>query len=94
MPELQGETIVPAPANDAVIAAAATTDPDGAPFSGAEWRKSNPLMYRGHLLDSDTNTYDTFRLNVCVGGGGIQSVGRWLENRINESLKSRVQTHA
>lgn len=93
MPKLKAGTILPTPADDTAIAAAALADPDVAPFTDAEWEKVKPLVRRGRPLGSGTKTQVTLRLDVDVVQKFKASGDGW-QTRINEALKSWVQTHA
>ena len=62
------ETILPTPAEDAAITAAAMADPDAVPFTDAEWEQVKPLVRRGRPLGSGTKTQVTLRLDVDVVG--------------------------
>ena len=85
--------ILPTPAEDAAISAAAMTDPDAMPFTDAEWEAVKPLVRRGRPLGSGTKTQITLRLDVDVVDKFKASGDGW-QTRINEALKSWVQTHA
>lgn len=93
MPKLKAGTILPTPADDAAIAAAALADTDAVPFTDAEWEKVKPLVRRGRPLGSGTKTQVTLRLDVDVVQKFKASGDGW-QTRINEALKSWVQTHA
>lgn len=93
MPKLKAGTILPTPADDAAIAAAALADPDAVPFTDTEWDKVKPLARRGRPLGSGTKTQVTLRLDVDVVQKFKASGDGW-QTRINEALKSWVQTHA
>ena len=85
--------ILPTPAEDAAITAAAMTDPDAMPFTDAEWDAIKPLVRRGRPLGSGTKTQITLRLDVDVVDKFKASGDGW-QTRINDALKSWVQTHA
>ena len=68
MPKLKTGTILPTPAEDAAITAAALADPDAVPFTDAEWEQVKPLVRRGRPLGSGTKTQVTLRLDVEVVG--------------------------
>ncbi len=85
--------ILPTPAEDAAITAAAMTDPDAVPFTDAEWDAVKPLVRRGRPLGSGTKTQITLRLDVDVVDKFKASGDGW-QTRINDALKSWVQTHA
>ena len=93
MPKLKAGTILPTPAEDAAITAAAQTDPDAAPFTDAEWVQVKPLIRRGRPLGSGSKTQVTLRLDVEVVERFRASGDGW-QTRINDALKSWVRTHA
>lgn len=85
--------VMPTPAEDAAITAAALADPDAAPFTDAEWAQAKPLVRRGRPLGSGSKTQVTLRLDVEVVEKFRASGDGW-QTRINEALKSWVRTHA
>ncbi len=85
--------ILPTPAEDAAITAAAMSDPDSVPFTDAEWRQVKPLARRGRPLGSATKTQITLRLDSDVVEKFKASGDGW-QTRINDALKSWVQSHA
>ncbi|MDP2405929.1 MAG: BrnA antitoxin family protein [Hydrogenophaga sp.] len=93
MPKLKSGIIMPTPAEDAAITAAAMADPDAVPFTDAEWAKVKPLVRRGRPLGSGSKTQVTLRLDVEVVEKFKASGDGW-QTRINEALKSWVRTHA
>ncbi|TCP16159.1 BrnA antitoxin family protein [Simplicispira metamorpha] len=93
MPKLKAGTILPTPAEDAAIAAAALADPDAVPFTDAEWAQAKPLVRRGRPLGSGTKAQVTLRLDVEVLERFKASGDGW-QTRINDVLKSWVRTHA
>jgi len=93
MPKLKPGTILPTPAEDAAITAAAMADPDAPPFTDAEWEEVKPLVRRGRPLGSGSKTQVTLRLDVEVLEKFRASGDGW-QTRINEALKSWVRTHA
>ena len=78
---------------DAIITAAANADPDAIPLTDAEWAAVKPLVRRGRPLGSGTKTQVTLRLDVDVLEKFKASGDGW-QTRINDALKSWVQTHA
>ena len=68
MPKLKAGIILPTPAEDATITAAAMADPDAVPFTDAESEQIKPLVRRGRPLGSGTKTQVTLRLDVEVMG--------------------------
>ena len=93
MPKLKAGIIMPTPAEDAAIAAAALADPDAVPFTDAEWERAKSLVRRGRPPGSGTKTQVTLRLDVEVVEKFRASGDGW-QTRINEALKSWVRTHA
>ena len=93
MPKLKAGTILPTPAEDAAITAAALADPDAVPLTDAEWEQVKPLVRRGRPLGSGTKTQVTLRLDVEVLEKFRASGDGW-QTRINEALQSWVRTHA
>jgi len=85
--------ILPTPAEDAAITAAALADPDAVPFTDAEWLQAKPLVRRGRPLGSSTKTQVTLRLDVEVVEKFRASGDGW-QTRINDVLKSWVSMHA
>ena len=84
---------LPTLAEDAAITAAALADPDAVPFTEAEWEQAKPLVRRGRPLGSGTKTQVTLRLDVEVLAK-FKATGDGWQTRINDALKSWVQTHA
>lgn len=93
MPKLKTGTILPTPAEDAAITAAALADSDAVPLTDAEWAQVKPLVRRGRPLGSGSKTQVTLRLDVEVVEKFRASGDGW-QTRINEALKSWVRTHA
>lgn len=93
MPKLKAGTILPTPAEDASITASAMSDPDAMPLTDAEWTQVKPLVRRGRPLGSGTKTQVTLRLDVDVVEK-FRASGEGWQTRINDALKSWVQTHA
>ena len=84
--------ILPTPEEDAAITVAATSDPDAMPFTDAEWAQVKPLVRRGRPLGSGTKTQVTLRLDADIVDKFRASGDGW-QTRINDALKSWVQTH-
>ena len=84
---------LPTAAEDAAITAAALADPDAVPLTDAEWAQVKPLARRGRPLGSGTKTQVTLRLDVEVLAK-FKATGDGWQTRINDALKSWVQTHA
>ena len=84
---------LPTPEEDAVITAAGNADPDAVPLTDAEWANVKPLVRRGRPLGSGTKAQVTLRLDVDVLEKFKASGDGW-QTRINDALKSWVQSHA
>ena len=84
---------LPTPEEDAIVTAAANADPDAVPLTDAEWETVKPLVRRGRPLGSGTKAQVTLRLDVDVLEKFKASGDGW-QTRINDALKSWVQTHA
>lgn len=93
MPKLKAGTILPTSADDAAITAAAMADPDAMPLTDAQWQQVKPLARRGRPLGSGTKTQVTLRLDVEIIQKFKASGDGW-QTRINDALKSWVQSHA
>lgn len=93
MLKLKTEIIPPTPAEDAAITAAAMADPDAVPFTDAEWEQVKPLVRRGRRLGSGTKAQVTLRLDVDVLEK-FRATGNGWQTRINDALKSWMQSHA
>ncbi len=93
MPKLKAGIILPTPTEDAAISAAAMADPDAVPFTDAEWEDVKPKVRRGRPLGSGTKAQITLRLDVDVVEK-FRASGEGWQTRINDALKSWVQSHA
>jgi uncharacterized protein (DUF4415 family) len=93
MPKLKVGTILPTPAEDAVVRAAATADPDAVPITDAEWTEVKSVTRRGRPLGSGRKTPVTLRLDSEVMETFRASGDGW-QTRINEALKSWEHTQA
>ena len=93
MPKLKAKTIMPTPVEDAAITAMAMADPDAIPLTDAQWQQVKPLVHRGRPLGSGTKTQVTLRLDMEVIQKFKASGDGW-QTRINDALKSWVQSHA
>ncbi|MDP2816867.1 MAG: BrnA antitoxin family protein [Polaromonas sp.] len=93
MPKLKTGIILPTPAEDAAITAAALADPDAVPFTDAEWLQVKPLLRRGRPLGSGSKTQITLRIDVEVVEKFKASGDGW-QTRMNDVLKSWVRAQA
>ena len=85
--------VVPTAEEDAAITAAAESDPDAMPLTPAQWAQAQPLMRRGRPLGGGIKTQVTLRLDTEVIEKFKASGDGW-QTRINDALKTWVQTHA
>ena len=84
---------LPTPDEDAAITAAAMSDPDAVPLTDAEWAQVKPSVRRGRPLGSGSKTQVTLRLGVEVVEKFKASGDGW-QTRINDALKTWIQSHA
>lgn len=89
MPKLKTGTVLPTPAQDTAITAAAMSDPDAVPFTDAEWVQVKPLLRRGRPLGSGTKTQITLRLDTDVLEKFKASGDGW-QTRINDVLRDHA----
>ncbi|MBV5309935.1 BrnA antitoxin family protein [Chromatium okenii] len=87
MPKLKPGTIIPTPEEDAVITAAAMSDPDAIPFTDEEWDAIKPFVRIGCPLQSSA----TIQIDADVLVA-LKALGDDWEQRINEVLRNYVAT--
>jgi len=88
-----GRTLVlPTPEEDAAITAAAMSDPDGMPYTDAEWKAVKPLLRRGRPPAEKTKVHTGLRLDAEVLDA-FKAGGRGWQTRINDALKDWLKTH-
>ena len=85
--------ILPTPAEDAAITAAAMSDPDAVPFTDSEWEQVKPLVRRGRPLGSGSKMQVTLRLDIDVVDK-LKATGAGWQTRANEALRNWVKRHA
>ena len=56
MPKLKAGTILPTPAEDVAVTAAALADSDAVPLTDAEWLQAKPLVRGGRPPGSGSQT--------------------------------------
>ena len=93
MPKLKTGTILPTPAEDAAITAAAMSDPDAVPFTDSEWEQVKPLVRRGRPLGSGSKMQVTLRLDIDVVDK-LKATGAGWQTRANQALRNWVKRHA
>lgn len=89
MPKLKAGTILPTPAEDAAISAAAEADPDARPYTEAEWALVRPQVRRGRPLGSATKAQVTLRLDADLVARFRASGPGW-QTRINAVLREAL----
>lgn len=93
MPKLKPGTILPTPAEDAAITAAAQADPDARPFTDAEWNEVKPQARRGRPLGSGSKVQVTMRLDIDTVQR-LRATGTGWQTRVNDVLRNWVKRHA
>lgn len=94
MPRLKPGTIVPTPEEDAVITAAALSDPDAQPLTDAEWEAAKPAMRIGRPPSGrPLKVSTTIRLSPEVVERFRASGPGW-QTRIDAALKDWLKTHS
>lgn len=66
MPKLKPGTIIPTAQEDAIITAAALSDPDAIPFTDAQWDAARPLVRIGHPRVGTPKVPSTIRFDADV----------------------------
>ena len=94
MPALKPGTIIPTDEEDAVITAAALSDPDALPLTEAEWESVKPILRVGGGRPKAEVTKEriTIRLSPDVLAA-FKATGKGWQSRIDAVLKEWVQEH-
>lgn len=93
MPKLKPGTIIPTPEEDAIITAAAMSDPDAMPLTDAEWEAAKPTMRRGRPPAAVTKQQVALRLDQEVLEA-FRSGGPGWQTRINAALREWLKDHS
>jgi uncharacterized protein (DUF4415 family) len=94
MPKLKPGTIIPTLGEDAVITAAAMSDPDAAPLTDAEWKAAKPLARIGRPPSSrPLKVPTTIRFDPDVLAA-LKASGKGWQTRINEAMREWVRSHS
>lgn len=94
MPRLKPGTIIPTPEEDALITAAAMSDPDAMPLTDAEWEAVKPFVRIGRPpFTRPLKTPTTIRLDADVLAA-LKATGKGWQTRVNEALREWVKTHS
>ena len=86
--------VLPTPEEDAVITAAAMSDPDAQPLTDEEWADVKPLARRrGRPLGSGSKVQVTLRIDADVVTK-FKAEGSGWQTRMSDALKSWTKSHA
>ena len=85
--------VLPTPAEDAAITAAAMADPDAMPLTDAKWEQVKPLVRRGRPLGSGSKVQVTMRLDIQLVER-LKATGPGWQTRANDVLSNWVKRHA
>lgn len=84
---------LPSDDEDAVITAAALSDPDNQPLTDAQLNTLKPYVSRGRPSGSGTKTQVTLRIDSDILAS-FKAAGAGWQTRINEALKDWKRSHA
>ena len=92
MPKLKPGTIIPTPEEDAIITAAAMSDPDAIPYTDDEWEKVKPLVRVGRPKSAVTKERITIRLSRDVVTQ-FRNTGDGWQTRLDSALRQFIAEH-
>ena len=93
MPALKPGTVIPTDEEDAVITAAALSDPDALPLTETEWVSVKPILRVGGRPKAEvTKERITIRLSPDVLAA-FKATGKGWQSRIDAALREWVQKH-
>ena len=92
MPKLKPGTIIPTVEEDAVITAAAMSDPDSIPLTDEEWKAIKPLVRVGRPKAEITKERITIRLSRDVITQ-FRATGTGWQTRIDFALRQYIAEH-
>ena len=90
MPALKQGTIFNTPDEDAVITAAAMSDPDAHPYTEEEWAKVK--IMRGRPSLTTPKKHINLRVDESILNE-FKSTGKGWQTRMNDALKEWLKTH-
>lgn len=94
MPKLKSGTMVPTPEEDAVITAAAMSDPDAIPLTDAEWDVVKPLARIGRPPSAKPlKVPTTIRFDADVLAA-LKASGKGWQTRVNEAMREWLKSHS
>ena len=92
MPKLKPGTIWPTPEEDAVITAAAMSDPDAMPLTDGEWEAAKPLARIGRPRIATPKVPTTIRFDADVLAA-LKASGKGWQTRVNEAMRDWLKSH-
>lgn len=94
MPKLKPGTIVPTPKEDAVITAAAMSDPDATALTDAQWAAAKPLARIGRPPSArPLKVPTTIRFDADVLAA-LKASGKGWQTRVNEAMRQWAKAHS
>lgn len=84
--------ILPTPEEDAIITAAAMSDPDAMPYTDEEWTKVKPLVRIGRPKSAVTKERITIRLSRDVVTQ-FRDTGDGWQTRLDSALRQFITEH-
>ena len=92
MPKLKPKTIMPTPAEDAVIQAGIDADPDTWFLTDEEWEKAKPTVRLGRPPAEVTKERITIRLSRDVVSQ-FRATGSGWQTRMDAALRQFIEEH-
>jgi uncharacterized protein (DUF4415 family) len=94
MPRLKASHVFVTDEEDAIITAAALSDPDAMPFTDAEWEAAKPFVRIGRPPKATPlKAPTTIRFDADVLSG-LRATGRGWQTRVNDAMREWLKTHA
>jgi uncharacterized protein (DUF4415 family) len=94
MPKLKPGTIIPTPEEDAIITAAAMSDPDAVPLTDEEWEAVKSFVRIGRPPSTrPLKVPTTIRFDADVLAA-LKASGKGWQTRVNEAVKDWLKTHS
>jgi uncharacterized protein (DUF4415 family) len=94
MPKLKPGTIIPTPEEDAIITAAAMSDPDALPFTDEEWETVKPLVRIGRPPSArPLKVPTTIRFDPDVLAA-LKASGKGWQTRVNDAMRELIRSHS
>lgn len=94
MPKLKPGTIIPTPEEDAIITAAAMSDPDAMPLTDEEWEAVKPFVRIGRPPSTrPLKVPTTIRFDADVLAA-LKASGKGWQTRVNEAVKDWLKSHS